>query len=84
MTAALPGITGAMEKRGDTSGHKMSGSAAEGLYLTAHDDLSAVMKVVAQLGYELSEEDARLILKDTLSDALYLVLKNHRSERRLN
>lgn len=33
---------------------------------------------------ELSEEDARLILKDTLSDALYLVLKNHRSERRLN
>ena len=28
-----------------------------GLYLTAHDDMSAVMKVVMQLGYDLSEED---------------------------
>ncbi len=28
-----------------------------GLYLTAHDDLGAVLKVVAQLGYDLSEED---------------------------
>ena len=27
------------------------------LYLTAHDDMSAVMKMVAQLGYDLSEED---------------------------
>ena len=27
------------------------------LYLTAHDDMSAVMKVVMQLGYDLSEED---------------------------
>ena len=27
------------------------------VYLTAHDDLSAVMKMVARLGYELSEED---------------------------
>jgi hypothetical protein len=33
---------------------------------------------------ELSEEDARLLLKETLSDALYLVLKNHKSERQLN
>ena len=29
----------------------------EGAYLTAHDDLAAVMKVVAQLGYDLSDED---------------------------
>ena len=28
-----------------------------GLYLTAHDDLAAVMKVALQLGYDLSEED---------------------------
>ena len=28
-----------------------------GIYLTAHDDLSAVMKVVTHLGYDLSEED---------------------------
>ena len=27
------------------------------LYLTAHDDLTAVLKVAASLGYELSEED---------------------------
>ena len=27
------------------------------LYLTSHDDLSAVMKVASQLGYDLSEED---------------------------
>ena len=30
----------------------------EGLYLTGHDDLAAVMKVAQQLGYDLSEEDA--------------------------
>ena len=29
----------------------------EGIYLTAHDDLSAVLKVAATLGYDLSEED---------------------------
>ncbi len=29
----------------------------EGLFLTAHDDLTAVMKAVAKLGYDLSEED---------------------------
>ena len=30
---------------------------SDGLYLTAHDDLTAVLKVAASLGYELSEED---------------------------
>ena len=29
----------------------------EGVYLTAHDDLTAVLKVAASLGYDLSEED---------------------------
>ena len=29
----------------------------EGVYLTAHDDLGAVLKVAATLGYDLSEED---------------------------
>jgi len=28
-----------------------------GIWLTSHDDLTAVMKVVARLGYDLSEED---------------------------
>ena len=27
------------------------------IYLTSHDDLSAVMKVASRLGYDLSEED---------------------------
>ena len=31
---------------------------SEGIYLTAHDDLTAVLKVAATLGYDLSEEDA--------------------------
>ena len=29
----------------------------EGIFLTSHDDLSAVMKVASRLGYDLSEED---------------------------
>ena len=28
-----------------------------GIFLTAHDDISAVLKVAAEIGYELSEED---------------------------
>ena len=35
----------------------------EGLYLTAHDDLSAVMKVALQLGYDLSEEDGTKVFE---------------------
>ena len=33
-------------------------SEAEGIYLTSHDDLSAVTVAAARLGYDLSEEDA--------------------------
>lgn len=33
---------------------------------------------------DITEEDARLLLKETLSDALFLVLKNHKDERRLS
>ena len=29
----------------------------EGIFITAHDDLTAVLKVVSRLGYDLSEED---------------------------
>ena len=32
---------------------------------------------------ELTEEDARSLLKETLQDALVLVLKNHKKERLL-
>ena len=34
-----------------------------GLYLTAHDDLPAVMKVVSRLGYDLSEEDGAKVFE---------------------
>ena len=33
------------------------------LYLTIHDDLSAVMKVTSQLGYDLSEEDGAKVFE---------------------
>ena len=33
------------------------------LFLTAHDDLSAVMKVAARLGYDLSEEDGAKVFE---------------------
>ena len=34
-----------------------------GIYLTAHDDLGAVSKVVMQLGYDLSEEDGAKVFE---------------------
>ena len=34
-----------------------------GIYLTAHDDLGGVMKVVERLGYDLSEEDGRKVFE---------------------
>ena len=33
------------------------------LYLTAHDDIGAVLKVVTQLGYDLSEEDGAKVFE---------------------
>ena len=35
----------------------------QGLYLTSHDELSSVMKVVATLGYDLSEEDGAKVFE---------------------
>ena len=43
--------------RGKTSPFDTGVAMDSGVYLTAHDDLSAVLKAVEQLGYELSEED---------------------------
>ena len=34
-----------------------------GIYLTSHDDLSAVMKVASRLGYDLSEEDGAKVFE---------------------
>ena len=34
-----------------------------GIYLTVHDDLPAVLKAVAQLGYDLSEEDGARVFE---------------------
>ena len=32
---------------------------------------------------ELTEDDARALLRDTLGDAVYMILSNHRNERKL-
>ncbi len=34
-----------------------------GIYLTSHDDLSAVMKVASRMGYDLSEEDGMKVFE---------------------
>ncbi len=45
--------------RTGSAGSSDKGSAEDsGVYLTAHDDMESVLKAVAQLGYELSEEDS--------------------------
>ena len=44
--------------RSKTSPFENGVQDASDLYLTAHDDRAAVMKVVAMLGYDLNEEDA--------------------------
>jgi len=49
-----------MCQSGTGKGPAFSGGIQEedgSIFLTSHDDLAAVMKVVAQLGYDLSEED---------------------------
>jgi len=43
---------------GKAKGSALSASQADtGIYLTAHDDITAVTKVAEKLGYDLSEED---------------------------
>lgn len=43
---------------GKTKGTAMSAAQAEtGIYLTVHDDITAVTKAAEQLGYDLSEDD---------------------------
>lgn len=37
--------------------------SSDGMYLTAHDDFSAVMKAVEKLGYDLSEEDSAKVFE---------------------
>lgn len=44
-------------RTGEKTRDRQSESEEDGLYLTAHDDMTAVMAAVATLGYELSEED---------------------------
>jgi len=43
---------------GKSKGGALSAQMDSGVYLTAHDDIAAVTKVAAQLGYDLSEEDS--------------------------
>ena len=43
--------------KGKSSPFENSAQEDSGIYLTAHDDIAAVSKVVQQLGYDLSQED---------------------------
>ena len=44
---------------GKSKGATLAGAQGDAsIYLTAHDDIAAVTKVAAQLGYDLSEEDS--------------------------
>lgn len=49
--------------RSSTSPFDSGVQSGEGLFLTAHDDLSAVMKAAAKLGYDLSEEDGAKVFE---------------------
>ena len=57
-------ITGQIARMFETARSKLSPfdtgvrEDEEGLFLTNHDDLTAVMKMAARLGYDLSEEDS--------------------------
>ena len=60
-TTQLHRTTGQIERlcRTGSAGGSDKGAAEDsGVYLTAHDDMESVLKAVAQLGYELSEEDS--------------------------
>ena len=62
-TTVMGRITGQIARMFESSRSKTSPfdtgvrEEDEGLYLTEHDDLPAVMKAAARLGYDLSEED---------------------------
>ena len=49
--------------RSSTSPFDSGVQSGEGLFLTVHDDLSAVMKAAAKLGYDLSEEDGTKVFE---------------------
>ena len=49
--------------RSSTSPFDSGVQSGEGLFLTVHDDLSAVMKAAAKLGYDLSEEDGAQVFE---------------------
>ena len=63
-TTVMGRITGQIARMFETARSKLSPfdtgvrEDEEGLFLTNHDDLTAVMKMAARLGYDLSEEDS--------------------------
>ena len=48
-------------RTGAGNADRKDGAEDNGVYLTAHDSEEAVLRAVAELGYELSEEDAGLV-----------------------
>lgn len=59
MTQLSRGIERAQQicQAGKTKAGAMTAVQADAVYLTAHDDITAVTKVAQQLGYDLSEDD---------------------------
>ena len=55
----IMGQIGQICQAGKGKGTTLAGTQEDsGIYLTAHDDITAVTKVAAQLGYDLSEDDS--------------------------
>lgn len=48
------------------------------------DGLTEARRRLLDYDGELTEDDARALLRDTLGDAVYMILRNHRNERKLN
>ena len=48
------------------------------------DGLTEARRRVLDYEGELTANDARALLRDTVGDVLYMILRNHRNERKLN
>lgn len=47
------------------------------------DGIEEAQRRLSDYGEEIAEADARALLRDTIGDAVYMILRNHKSERQL-
>ena len=47
------------------------------------DGLTEARRRLLDYDDTMTEDDARALLRDTLGDAVYMILRNHRNERKL-